>query len=94
MSGGLVWGKKCAAVLLGRVANGLQDPCAEVAPRAAGRSWAPGISRPNVCERRSREVFGYELVECMGAVYSRGTESYVRGYRESALGASMCTWNE
>ena len=42
-------------------------------------------------EQSFREVFGYGLVECMGAVYSRGTESYVRGYRESALGASMCT---
>ena len=81
MSGGLVWGKKCTAVLLGRTAHDLQEPGAEVAPRAAGRSCALGISRPNVCERRSmragvqrarsREVFGCEPGECMGAVYSR-----------------------
>ena len=81
MSGGLVWGKKCAAVLLGRTAHGLQEPCAEVAPRAAGRNWAPRMVTTYVCERRSiragvqharsREVFGCEPVECMGAVYSR-----------------------
>jgi hypothetical protein len=81
VSGGLVWGKKCAAVLLGRTAHDLQEPCAEVAPRAAGSSCAPGMGRPYVCERRSmcggvhrtriREVFGGGPVECMGAVYSR-----------------------
>jgi hypothetical protein len=81
VSGGLVWGKKCAAVLLGRTAHGLQEPCAEVAPRAAGRNWEPGMVTTYVCERRSmrsgvqrtrsREVFGGDQVECMGAVYSR-----------------------
>ena len=68
MSGGLVWGKKCVAVLLGHAAHGLQEPCAEVAPRTACRSWGPGIGHPYVCEShgmragvqrtRIREVFG------------------------------------
>ena len=82
VSGGLVWGKKCTAVLLGRSARSFQELRAEVAPRAAGRSCAPGIDRPyGMCERRSmrpgvqrarsREVFGCEPGECMGAVYSR-----------------------
>ena len=81
VSGGLVWGKKCAAVLLGRTAHGLQELCAEVASRAAVRSCTPGISCPYVCERRSmrtdiqrsrsREVFGCSQVECMGTVYLR-----------------------
>ena len=78
MSGGLVWGKQCAVVLLGRTAHGLQEPCAVVAPRAAGSSCAPGMGRPYVCERRSmhavqrtrsRQVFSVGQVECMGAVY-------------------------
>ena len=101
VSGGLVWGKKCAAVLLGRTARSLQELRAEVAPRAAGRSCTPGIDHPyGMCERcsmragvqraRIREVFGCGPVECMGAVYSR-TENYLRGCRESAWEASMCT---
>jgi hypothetical protein len=80
VSGGLVWGKKCVAVLLGHTAYCLQESYAEVEPCAADRSCVSGISRPNVCERRSmrvgvqrarsREVFGCGQVECMGAVYS------------------------
>ena len=81
VSGGLVWGRKCTA-LLGRSARSLQELGAEVAPRAAGRSCSSGMDRPYcMCERRnmrvgvqrahSREVFGCEPVECMGAVYSR-----------------------
>ena len=82
VSGGLVWGKKCTAVLPGRSARSLQDLCAEVAPRAAGRSCTPGIDHPyGMCERcsmragvqraRNREVFGCGQVECIGAAYSR-----------------------
>ena len=81
MSGGLVWGKKCTAVLLGLSARSVQAMRTEVAPHAAGIS-CPGMDRPGcMCERssmregvqsaRSREVFGCEPVECMGAVYSR-----------------------
>ncbi len=82
MSGGLVWGKKCTAVLLGRSARSLQELCSEVAPHASGRSCASGMDRPYcMCESRNmrtgiqctrnREVFRCEPVECMGAVYSR-----------------------
>jgi hypothetical protein len=60
----------------------LAGAACEVAPRAAGRSCAPGMDRPYcMCERRNmrtgvqrmrnREVFGCEPVECMGAVYCR-----------------------
>ena len=104
VSGGLVWGKKCAAVLLGRTAHGLQEAYAEVAPRAAGRSCALGISRPNVCERRSmragvqrarnREVFGCGPVECMGAVYLHADRELSTRMQEECMGASMCTWTE
>ena len=81
MSGGLVWGKKCTAVLLGRSTRSVQALRTEVAPHAAGIS-CPGMDRPwCMCEgrsmragvqrARSREVFGCEPVECMGAVDSR-----------------------
>jgi hypothetical protein len=74
VSCGLVWGKKCDAVLLGRTTRSLQELCAEVAPRATRRSCTQGIDRPYcMCERRSmriREVFRCGSVECMGAVYS------------------------
>jgi len=63
------------------MSHGLQELCAEVASLAAGRSCAPGISCPYVCERRSmcagvqrahsREVFGCGQVECMSTVYWR-----------------------
>jgi hypothetical protein len=76
-----VWGKKCTAVLLGCSPRSVQALYAEVAPRTAcGRRCAPGMCRP-MCEwcsvragvqhTRSREVFGCEPVECMGAGYSR-----------------------
>ena len=71
----------------------------EVAQHAAGIS-CPGMDRPwCMCERRSmragvqralsREVFGCEPVECMGAVYSRADSrlstcmgrEYARGQR-------------
>ena len=103
MSGGLVWGKKCTAVLLGRTAHDLQEPGAEVAPRVAGRSCALGISRPNVCERRSmragvqrtrsREVFGCGPGECMGAVYSRADRRLCTRMQGECM-ASMYTWTE
>jgi hypothetical protein len=73
--------KKCTAVLLGRSTRNVQALRVEVAPRTAcGRSCAPGLCRPmcewrsvraGVQDARSREVFGCEQVECMGAVYSR-----------------------
>ena len=79
MSGGLVWGKKCTAVLLGRSAFSVQALRIEVAPHAAGISCS--VNPWSICEgrnmragvqgARSREVFGCEPVECMGAVYSR-----------------------
>ncbi len=92
VSGGLVWGKKCTAVLIGSTTQGLR---AEVAPRAACRSCAPGIDRPYfMCESRSmradvqgarsREVFGCEPGECMGDVYSAQTGNHLRRCRESA----------
>ncbi len=76
-----MWGKKCTAVLLGRSMRSVQALRVEVAKRTAcGRSCAPGICRP-MCDRRSiragvqrarsREVFGCDPGECMGAVYSR-----------------------
>ena len=81
VSGGLVWGKKCTAVLLGSSTRSVQALRIEVAPHAAGIS-CPGMDRPwCMCERRSmragvqrarsREVFGCDPGECMGAVYSR-----------------------
>ena len=104
MSGGLVWGKRCTAVLLGRTAHGLQETCAEVAPRAAGRSWAPGISRPHVCESRSiragvqracsREVFGCGPVECMGEVYLHADRELSTLMQREYMVASMGTWTE
>ena len=80
MSGGLVWGKKCTAVLLGLSMSSMQALRIEVAQHATGIS-CPGMDRPwCMCERRNmrtgvqrmrnREVFGCEPVECMGAVYS------------------------
>ena len=89
MSGGLVWGKKCAAVLLGRTEHDLQETCSEVAPRAAGRSCASGISRPYVCERLSREVCGCGPVECMGAVYLHADRELSTRMQEECMGASM-----
>jgi len=104
VSGGLLWGEKCAAVLLGRTAHGLQEPCAEVAPRAAGRRCWPRISRQYVCESRSmragvqrarnREVFGCGPVECMGAVYLHADRELSTRMQEECMGASMCTWTE
>ena len=81
MSGGLVWGKKCTAVLLGRSTRSVQVLSIEVALHAAGDS-CPGMELPwcmcdgrnmraGVQRARSREVFGCDPVECMGAVYSR-----------------------
>ena len=81
MSGGLVWGKKCTAVLLGRSTRSVQALRIEVAPHAAGNS-CPGMFRPwcmydgrsmhaGVQRARSREVCGCKPVVCMGAVYSR-----------------------
>ena len=81
MSGGLVWGKKCTAVLPGLSMRSVQALSIEVALHAAGDS-CPGMELPwCMCDRRkmragvqrarSREVFGCEQVECMGAVYSR-----------------------
>ena len=76
VSGGLVWD------IIGHSVRSLQELGAEVAPRAAVRRCSPGIDRPYfMCERlrmragiqrvRSREVFGCDPGECMGAVYSR-----------------------
>ena len=92
MSGGLVWGKKCTAVLLGRSMRSVQALRIEVAPHAAGIS-CPGMDRPwCMCEGRSMrasvqhariiEVFGCEPGECMGAVYSRadGFKEWVDGW--------------
>ena len=46
MSGGLVWGKKCTAVLLlGRSMRSVQELRIEVAQHAAGIS-CPGMDRP------------------------------------------------
>jgi hypothetical protein len=79
VSGGLVWGKKCTAVLLGLSTRSVQSLRIEaVAPHAAGIScsvdpWCmcEGRSmRAGVQRARSREVFGCEPGECMGAVYS------------------------
>ena len=55
VSCGLVWGKKCAAVLLGRMSHGLQELCAEVASLAAGRigSVVRMCARGAVCARAS-----------------------------------------
>jgi len=80
VSGGLVWGKKCTAVLLGRSTRSVQALRIEVAPHAAGIS-CPGMDRPwCMCEGLSMrvsvqhahiiEVFGCDPGECMGAVYS------------------------
>ena len=104
MSGGLVWGKKCDAVLLGRAAHGLQGPCAEVAPRAVCRSCAPGMGHPYVCESRSmrvgvqrtrsREVFGGGPVECMGAVYLHVDRRLSMLMQGECMGAGTYTWTE
>jgi hypothetical protein len=66
VSGGLVWGKKCAAILLGRTEHDLQELCTEVAPRAAGKNCVSGTDRPHVCERRSM---------CAGVQRPRSRES-------------------
>ena len=76
-----MWGKKCTAVLLGRSTRSVQALHIEVASHAASKS-CPGMYPPwcmydlrsiraGVQHARSREVFGCEPVECMGAVYSR-----------------------
>ena len=55
--------------------RGLQEPCAEVA--VSGMRHRPWVARrrggsASVQYRRSREVYGCESVECMGAVDARG----------------------
>jgi hypothetical protein len=47
VSGGLVCGKKCAAVLLGRAAQGLQEPYSKV--------QSPNTPRSQLLIRRLRE---------------------------------------
>jgi hypothetical protein len=97
VSGGLVWGKKCTAVLLGRSARSLQELCSEVAPHASGRSCASGMDRPYcMCESRNmrtgiqctrnREVFRCEPVECMGAVYSRADRKLSMRMQRECMG--------
>jgi hypothetical protein len=92
------WGKKCAAVLLGRTTHGLQEQYVEVAPHAAGRSWALGIRLRLVvqmCARgsHSREVFGYCQVDCMGEVCLRVDRRLCTRMQGECM-ASMCTWTE
>ena len=86
------------------MSHGLQELCAEVASLAAGRSCAPGISCPYVCKRRSmcagvqrtrsREVFGGEPVECMGAVYSHADRKLSTLMQGECMDAGTCTWTE
>ena len=102
MSGGLVCGKKCTAFLLGRSTRSVQALRIEVASHAASNS-CPGMYPPwcmydgrsmhaGVQRARSREVFGCEPVECMGAVYSRAGSRLSTRMQGECMGQEIRTW--